>query len=247
MTKQVSLNALWESAKFNQDTFHAKQLSQLPQAAQSYLEHAIAPGTKLASAVRLKMHGEIKLRGWLPFTAEQVISRSRGTIWSATVSMNGLPIRGSDRIVDGVGAMQWKLWGLIPVMQASGLEIAKSTFGRFQAELVWLPSIFCGNEVSWTTNSSQLQVSFPALDDRGELSLTTENTGRLNSVELRRWGNPDNTEFRYLNFGGIVEQEGNFGGYTIPTRLRVGWYMNSDRFESEGEFFRVTVDDAIYR
>jgi len=38
-----------------------------------------------------------------------------------------------------------------------------------------------------------------------------------------------------------------FGGYTIPTRVQICWYFGTDRFEPEGEFFRATIDDAIYR
>jgi hypothetical protein len=38
-----------------------------------------------------------------------------------------------------------------------------------------------------------------------------------------------------------------FGEYTIPTRLRLGWFFGSDRFESEGEFFRCSINNAIYR
>jgi hypothetical protein len=125
MNSQVSLDGLWESARSLDQTFQPSQIANLPELAQRYLEHAIAPNTPLASAVRLWMHGEIKLKKWYPFTAEQVIHRDRGMIWQATVKI--------------------------------------------------------------------------------------------------------------------------FGGYTIPTRLRVGWYYGSERFESEGEFFRVTVDDAIFR
>jgi hypothetical protein len=29
--------------------------------------------------------------------------------------------------------------------------------------------------------------------------------------------------------------------------LRLGWFFDSERFESEGEFFRCTIDHAIYR
>ena len=77
--------------------FNPDKLSHLPAAAKRYLEHAIAPGAKIASAVRLKMHGEIKLKQWIPFTAEQVICWEHGLIWSATAWMNGfLPIVGSD-------------------------------------------------------------------------------------------------------------------------------------------------------
>lgn len=66
-------------------------------------------------------------------------------------------------------------------------------------------------------------------------------------MALARWGNPDGGRFRSLPFGAVVEDEATFGGYTILTRMRVGWHIATDRFEPEGEFFRVTVDDASYR
>jgi hypothetical protein len=52
------------------------------------------------------MRGEIKRGRWLPFTAEQVIHRARGFIGRASVWMNGLPIRGFDRLVDSEGEMR---------------------------------------------------------------------------------------------------------------------------------------------
>src|SRR5262245_14793744 len=120
MTKELSLDALWESALSGERLFRPEEFADLPEAARRYLEHAISPGTLLASAVRLRMRGEIKLKCWFPFRAEQVISWKRGMIWQATVRMYGLPIRGSDRLLDGAGAMQWKLLGLFPILAASG-------------------------------------------------------------------------------------------------------------------------------
>ncbi len=38
-----------------------------------------------------------------------------------------------------------------------------------------------------------------------------------------------------------------FGGFTIPIRLRVGYFVGTDRVESDGEFFRATIDVAAYR
>jgi hypothetical protein len=261
MTKSISLDALWESATPTKLVFNLDKLAHLPAAAKRYLEHAIAPGTKLASVVRLKMHGEIKLKKWIPFTAEQVICWEHGLIWSATAWMNGfLPIVGSDRVIDGIGAMQWKILGLFPVMTASGADITRSSIGRLQAESLWLPSVFCGDGVSWaSTESSELDSnlhsSFVVQGERAELDFTIDRSGHLKTTKLPRWGNPDGAEFRYVDFGGILEEEGTFCGYTIPTRLRIGWYFGSvgvaspleKRFESEGEFFRATIDDAIYR
>ena len=256
MTKEISLNTLWNSAISKDRVFHSDELSHLPEAARRYLEHAITPGTAIASAVRLQMHGEIKLKNWIPFKAEQVICWEHGLIWSATAWMNGLPIWGSDRIIDGVGAMQWKLLGLFPVMTATGSDITRSAVGRLQSESVCLPSVFCGDDISWTSTDSShsdsnldssLHSSFLVQGERAELDFTIDQTGRLKTFKLPRWNNLDGSEFHYVDFGGIMEEERTFSGYTIPTRLRIGWYFGTKRFELEGEFFRATIDDAIYR
>ena len=251
-TQQLSLNTLWESAIPQERVFHLDDYTHLPETARRYLESTIAPGTPIAAAVRLKMHGEIKLKQWIPFKAEQVICWERGFIWSATAWMNGLfPIVGSDRLLDGIGAMQWKLLGLFPVMTGTGADLTRSAVGRFHTELIFLPSALCRSDVPWTgtetgTEISHLQASFIAQGEQAKLNLTIDSAGRLKTVKLPRWGNPEGAEHHYVDFGAIVEAEGTFCGYTIPTRLRVGWYFGTKRFESEGEFFRATIDDAIY-
>lgn len=248
MVKDLSLQQLWDSAPWGESIFHAADIPHRDETVRSYLEHAIAPGTVLARAVRLRMHGEIKLKRWLPFKAEEVIVWDRGFIWSATVRMFAMPIRGSDRIVDGEGSMQWKLLDIIPVMTASGPDITRSAAGRVAAGIVWLPSVLCGDEVSWTTsNSSHLHARFTAHGETAKLELVVGNKGQLKTLTLPRWGNPDGADFHYVNFGGIVAEEKTMDGYTIPTHLRAGWYFGSDRFESEGEFFRCIIDNATYR
>lgn len=248
MARKPSVRELWDSALLSRQASPTAELSRLPEAARRYLEHAIAPGTPLSRAVRLRMHGEIKLKRWFPFKAEQVIVWDRGFIWRATVRMFGMPVRGSDRLVDGEGALQWRLCGIIPVMAASGPDITRSAAGRVAAEAVWLPSVLCGDDVSWTaTDSSHAHARFTAHGETVELELAVDGRGHLESIRLQRWGNPEGAEFRYESFGAIIEGEATFDGYTIPTRLRIGWHFGTERFELEGEFFRAIIDDATYR
>ena len=95
----LSLDDLWNMTPSSNCAFLAAQVAGLPEGARRYLLHAIAVETPLASAVRLRMHGEIKLKDrWYPFSAEQVICRDHGMIWSATVRMHGISIRGSDSL-----------------------------------------------------------------------------------------------------------------------------------------------------
>jgi hypothetical protein len=256
-TKQVSLDQLWESTPPSERIFNPESLIDLPPAARLYLEHAIAPGAKLASAVRLWMHGEIKLgQKWHHFTGEEVICWQRGMIWRATTWMQGLPIWGADRVVDGVSNVQWKILGLFPVMKASGPDVARSGAGRMQGESVWLPSVLCNPSISWTQmDAAHVRANFTALGEQAELVLTIvgkasplENrSGGLEKVKFLRWGNPEGGEHHYVDFGGTVSAEQTFGDYTIPTRLSLGWFFDSERFESEGEFFRCSIDEAIYR
>ncbi len=191
MTREPSLNGLWESLPSGERTFRSGQLTDLTEAARRYLEHANAPGALFASEVRLRMHGEIKLGRRLPFTAEQVIHWGRGMIWNATVRMKAIPIRGFDRLVNGEGAMRWKLFGIVPVMRASGPDITRSAAGRVMAESVWLPSVLCGDEARWTAQDAfHPRASLTVQGEAGELALTIDDNGGLKTLTLPRWVPP---------------------------------------------------------
>jgi hypothetical protein len=73
-TPPISIAKLWTSAPTGDRVFDPESLIDLPTVARRYLVSAIAPGTKLATAVRFWMHGDIKLGDkWYPFQGEEVI------------------------------------------------------------------------------------------------------------------------------------------------------------------------------
>ncbi len=94
MSSRTLLNNLWNSTRPSNQIFEPERMSTLPAPALRYLLHSMEPGVPLARAVHLQMHGEIKLRNWSSFMAEQVIHLERGMIWRATARMSGIPIRG---------------------------------------------------------------------------------------------------------------------------------------------------------
>jgi hypothetical protein len=193
------------------------------------------------------MRGEIKISRWLPFHAEQVIHLERGFIWQAAVPRFGMPlIRGFDRLVDGAGEMRWKLFGLVPVMTASGPDITRAAIGRFDVESVWLPSVLVRQNVRWASNDAR-HAAVLLRHNSEPVEFEIDESGRLQSVRMQRWSNPGGGSFRLVEFGGMLDAERTFAGYTIPSRVRVGWYFGSPRFDVEGEFFRATIEDALFR
>jgi hypothetical protein len=145
-----TLEALWEEAPRTTARFDPAMVSELPAPAQRYLLHTFAPGAPLASAARLAMHGELRLKGvWHPFEAEQVLSWDRGFVWRAHAKLKGLPVSGYDRLIDGEGAMRWRFLGIIPFMRADGPDITRSAAGRMHAEAIWFPAVLLGEDVQW--------------------------------------------------------------------------------------------------
>jgi len=220
----------------------------LPEPARRYLTRAMAPGVPPASAVRLSMHGEIRLKGWCRFRAEQVIRADGTMVWQARVRVAGLPVRGYDRLVNGRGAMRWRLLGLVPVASAAGPDITRSAIGRVLGERIWLPSALAAPGIAWRAGNADTAVAaLSLLGESTELALTLAADGTVESLAFPRWGDPDGRGYRYETFGGFVDRSATFDGYTIPVRVRVGWYFGSPRFDAEGEFFRAAIDAAVLR
>ena len=241
------LNNLWSSGGAPGERYRQDCVAHLPEPARRYIEHAITPGAPLARSVRLRMRGSIKLGRWVRFEAEQVIHAGRGFMWAARVPLLTISlIRGFDRLLDGAGEMRWKLLGVVPIMSASGADITRSAVGRMEAESLWLPTMLVRDDVQWTARDGRHAVA-TFRDSNNSIDFAIDAEGRLTSVSLQRWGSPDGRAFRFIPFGGCVEEERTFDGYTIPTRVRVGWYFGSPRFDAEGEFFRATIEQATFR
>lgn len=242
------LESLWRSAPPASERFDRARIGHLPPAARRYLEHTLAPGTPLARAARLEMHGNIRLDGaWCPFTATQVLRWDRGFVWHAHTRIRGLPVSGADREVDGEGEMKWKLLGIVPVMSAKGPEITRSAAGRLHAEAIWLPGALLDPGVAWSADGDQPSFTVEAHGETTCVALHLEPTGALRAMKLARWGDVDGGDFRYVDFGGYAANDRTFEGVTVPTEYRIGWYFGSDRFETEGEFFRCTIDALEHR
>ncbi|MFF5213580.1 DUF6544 family protein [Streptosporangium sp. NPDC000396] len=221
-------------------TFTEAEIAGLPAPVRKHLGAAIAPGTPLAVAARLRMRGGIKLGGWLPFHARQVLVPHRGFVWTARVAAL---IAGSDHYAEGRGGMDWKAAGLVRLAHAEGDDVSRSCAERAGAEACWIPtSLLPRFGAEWSADDDTHVSVSHAIDGRGvrtRYELTAD--GRIRSFVFDRWGDPGNTgSWGRHPFGGEITAWATFGGITIPSAGRVGWFFGTDRW-ADGEFFRYRI------
>lgn len=221
--------------------FSEEELVGLPEPVARYFNAAIAPGAPLARAADIDMRGKLKLNGrWLPLRAHEVLAPHEGFVWRARVA--GV-ISGSDRCVDGRGVMDWKLLRLFRVARAEGADIARSSAARAVGEAVWVPTALLPRfGVQWQAISERDITA--NLDFEGlafAIHLRTDEVGRVESVQLDRWGDPDESgEFAFHSFGMETTETTTFGPFTVPAVVRVGWFPGTERW-ADGEFIRCDV------
>jgi len=220
----------------------------LPEPARRLLLRAIAPGTPLARSAELAMAGTIVLdpsRGPIPMTAVQILAPPEGFIWSARTSGGLLRIRGYDRFSSAEGEMRWKLFGLIPVMRASGADVTRSAAVRLVMEGLMVPAFLVPRE------AVSPGVAWESVDDRharfrvalaGEEIVTTvevDPEGRPLRAWAQRWN-----EGRYERFGVELSGDIHADGYRIPSRVQAGWRLGDP---DELRFFDAEITSLRYR
>ena len=81
--------------------------------------------------------------------------------------------------------------------------------------------------------------------DELPVELRVASDGQPQTVSMQRWANPNGEPYGYYPFGGIIDDEATFGGITIPSAVRVGYWLGTERW-NDGEFVRTWITDATF-
>jgi hypothetical protein len=232
------------------ERFCPELVADLPGPARRYFLHAIRPETPLAHAAQLTMAGESRLGPrlpWLPFRARQLLAPPDGLVWEANVGQGLTRFAGADTYAHGRGQVAFRLWDLLPVARAGGPDVSRAARGRLAIESIWQPAALLPQRgVTWTSIDDRTARALVPID--GEtipLTLTIASDGGLQRVTMKRWGNltPDG-QYASIPFGADACAERTFGGYTVPSDLRVSWWYGTER---AFPFFRASLAQATYQ
>jgi len=79
MGDDISIIESWNQVRPLGSTLDHERLLGLPPGARRYLQHAITRGERLATAVRLRMHGRIRLKAWYPLRPKNSLTGAEGS------------------------------------------------------------------------------------------------------------------------------------------------------------------------
>ncbi|MGC4030045.1 MAG: hypothetical protein QM696_14375 [Steroidobacteraceae bacterium] len=233
--------------------FTPELVAGLPEIAQRYFLHAIAPGTPLSTLVEIRMQGRFRLGGqdkFREFTlhARQILAPPDAFVWLPVMRSGPLVVTGSDGLIDGKAWTRFWLLGSIPLVQTAGTEdLRRAALARPVLEAIWVPaSLLPQNGARWEqAGPDEARIVCNADGVPVELQMALAPDGRVLSVSTLRWSdaNPGQV-FRFQPFGGRLQEEAVFGGFTIPSVVEVG-----NQFGTPGyfPFFLATITAASYR
>lgn len=234
--------------------FGPEHVSELPEIAQRYFKHAIAPETPIYSVVELQMEGTFLLGDKAKFqtysmSAREVLRPPDQFVWMPQLRSGALTISGSDGLARGEAWTRFWLFRLIPVVQEENYPdlVRSAKFRALGESALWMPSsLLPQNGVKWEQlGPADATVTFTRFDPAITLQLSIDASGAVKEFVGQRWSNanPDKT-FRLQPFGGKVLAEGSFQGLTIPTQVKLGNHFGTEDYLP---FFQARVVGAKYR
>jgi hypothetical protein len=213
-------------------------LDGLPEPVQRYLRYTGVIGKPLVRSVHLSQSGRLLLARrtpWIPLRAEQWYSvRPPGFVWYATLHLGPIPIvRARDMYRTGEGRMLIKTASLVTVADAKGGEIDQGEMVRYLSEMIWFPSAFLEDNVSFEAiDARSARVILRDGERTATGTLFFDSEGRLTEFVARRYIGSNLETWSVL-----VAAYGEFEGLKLPVRGKAVWRLA----EGDQEYIDVTV------
>lgn len=206
----------------------AEMLQGLPEPVQRYLKYSGVVGKPLVRNVHLKQVGRIRQNAqqpWMEFVADEYYTVTPPAfVWSAKAKAASLPlVRVRDRYANGSGNMLVTMGGILNIVNAKGAEINQGSMMRYFNEMMWFPSAFLGDNVSWKPiDNNSVEVAFTDSGKSINAKMYFDEDGRLVNFIAKRYRGTD-----LETWSTPITGYGEFEGLKLPVRGQGVWNLSS--------------------
>jgi hypothetical protein len=198
----------------------------LPGPVQRWLRWSGAADAALPATVRLLQEGELRTgekRGWAPFRADQYFSLDPpGFVWRVRMRFAPLVcVTGRDRWVDGDASMRMRLLGLVPVVNASGPDLAQGAMLRWLGEIIWFPQAARSPRIAWeAVDDESARATLTAGGQSASETFVFDGEGRPVELRADRFNDARKAILPWVNRN---EEFGELAGVRAPTTGEALW------------------------
>jgi hypothetical protein len=167
----------------------------------------------------------------MDFTARQTVRvAAPGFLWRAAIGS----IVAADYFVAGIGGLEVKLWGAIPLARmVGGASAAKGEALRYLAELPWNPdAILVNGALDWTVlDAKTIKVATGMGAERGEVTFDLDDNGLIvrAGARSRPYAEKDGRMTAHPWRGRFWDYQP-MGDRLIPTQGEVAWVLDAGDF-----------------
>lgn len=211
--------------------------AEMPELVRAHVARNAGSPQPPGAVVRLTQRGEMRrspTEPWSAFTGREDLWTGECAFdWRARWALNPtmrLTVR--DRLRGGRGRMRGRVWGVFPILWASGPGIDRGSLMRYLAELPWVPRAMAANPaLRWRTlGDSTVEVS--AALDGAPVAVRLEFDADGDIASAWTPARPRDTPEGSVDtpWGGTHERYAELAGMRIPTRCEVWWDLPEGRF-----------------
>ena len=222
-------------------------LRSLPEPVRRYLTYSGVVGRRPVGTVRLAQTGRMQPnpgQPWFPLSAEEHYSvRPPGFVWDATLRIGPFPlVRARDMYREGAGNMLIKALGLFPIADVVGPEMDQGSMMRYLSEMIWFPTAFLGDNVSFEpVDDRSARVTLTDGGRTASATMVFDDSGKLVDFVAERYRTVDG-RFVLDRWSTPVDEYGEFAGLRLPVRGRAVWKLA----DGDVEYIDVTVTELQY-
>jgi hypothetical protein len=249
---ETAWGSIMAAAAPSGQTFARSMVADQPEVVQRYFLHAIALGTPLHNVVELRMRGKFLLgdrkdHQQYDMSARQVLAPPRQFVWIPDLRSGPMRILGSDALVSESAWTRFWVNSLVPVVNSrSTADLVRSAKFRAVVEGIWAPAAMLpSQDIMWEAAGADIaRLKVGHGQEQIVVDLVLDNNGAVKQILGLRWSDANPAkQFRLQPFGGTVEQEATFAGYTIPTLVKVGNHFGTADYL---DFFQAEIVSATY-
>ncbi|MDE3247209.1 MAG: hypothetical protein KGO82_01025 [Bacteroidota bacterium] len=226
-----------------------KDLNALPAIVRRYILYTGAAGKPVPQNMQVVLSGEMrsKQKDWFPFTSVQFNGFENPTrFFFMKGKMGGLVVPGYHHYIRGEAVMDIRLFGIIPVMQASGTVMnTTETVTLFNEWCLMAPGRLTDKRIHWYPGKDSLQADAVFTND----NISIRATLLFNKdAQLINFISNDRTEIntrQQLPFSTPCGKYKNFNGCLLPSEALAVWQYPEGSF-AYGRFRIVSVDYDVH-